>query len=63
MPAANMKELREVLESAAVAESVRIATGPELDVESLARSETMVSEILNLAGRALEDPELRQKLA
>ena len=57
------EELREVLESAAVAESVRIATGPQLDVESLARSETMVSDFLNLAGRALEDPELREKLA
>jgi DNA repair exonuclease SbcCD nuclease subunit len=57
------EELREVLKSAAVAESVRIATGPELDVESLARSETMVSDFLNLANRALEDPELRQKLA
>src|SRR5436190_9648107 len=38
------KELAEVLASAGgnlVAESVRIATGPELDLESLARTETM----------------------
>ena len=39
-----------------------IATGPELDFESLTRTETLVSDFLKLADRALEDPELRQKL-
>jgi DNA repair exonuclease SbcCD nuclease subunit len=60
------EELAEVLASAGdsiVAESVRIATGPELDLESLARTETMVSDLLKLTERALEDPELRQRLA
>jgi DNA repair exonuclease SbcCD nuclease subunit len=60
------KDLAEVLGSAGgsvVAESVRIATGPELDLESLARTETMVSDFLKLAERALEDPEMRQRLA
>src|SRR5206468_9315488 len=56
-------ELREVLSSALIAESVRIATGPELDVESLARTETMVSDFLKLTERALQDPEARQRLA
>ena len=57
------EELRAVLQPAAVAESVRIATGPELDVESLRHTETMVSDFLKLTERALEDPELRTKLA
>jgi DNA repair exonuclease SbcCD nuclease subunit len=57
------EELAEVLASVAVAESVRIATGPELDFESLARTETMVSDFLKLTERALEDPEMRQRLA
>ncbi len=56
-------ELREVLQSAVVAESVRIATGPELDLDSLARTETMVSDFLKLTERSREDPELRQRLA
>lgn len=59
------KELAEVLPSAGsdlVAESVRIATGPELDFESLSRTETMVSDFLKLTERALEDPEMRQRL-
>jgi len=51
------------LQSVVVAESVRIATGPELDLESLARTETMVSDFLKVAERALEDPELGQRLA
>ena len=57
------EELCEVLQSVVVAESVRIATGPELDLESLARTETMVSDFLKVAERALEEPELRQRLA
>jgi len=57
------EELREVLQSVVVAESVRICTGPELDIESLTRTETMVSDFLRLSERALEDPELRQRLA
>jgi exonuclease SbcD len=57
------EELREVLGTAVIAESVRIATGPELDFESLARTETMVSDFLKLTERALQDPEARQRLA
>jgi len=60
------QELADVLGSAAtdvVPESVRITTGPELDFESLARTETMVSDFLKLTERALEDSELRQRLA
>jgi DNA repair exonuclease SbcCD nuclease subunit len=56
------EELREQLESLLPTESVRIATGPELDFESLTRSESLVSDFLKLADRALEDPVLRQKL-
>jgi DNA repair exonuclease SbcCD nuclease subunit len=57
------EELAEVLGSTVIAEYVRIATGPELDFESLARTETMVSDFLRLTERALEDPEMRQRLA
>lgn len=57
------EELCEVLQSIVVAESVRIATGPELDLESLARTETMVSDFLKLTERALDDPESRQRLS
>jgi DNA repair protein SbcD/Mre11 len=57
------EELAEVLGSTVIAESVRIATGPELDFESIARTETMVSDFLKLTERALEDPELRQRLS
>jgi exonuclease SbcD len=57
------EELAELLSSVLVAESVRIATGPELDFESLTRTETMVSDFLKLADRALEDPDMRQRLA
>ena len=57
------EELREVLGSVVIPESVRIATGPELDVESLARTETMVSDFLALADQALAEPEARQRLA
>ncbi len=56
-------ELREVLGSAVIAESVRIATGPQLDLESLTRTETMVSDFLKLSERALEDPASRERLA
>src|SRR5204863_8974827 len=56
------EELLEQLQSVLPAETVRIATGPELDFESLARTESMISDFLKLADRALEDPELRQKL-
>lgn len=57
------EELREELQTVVLAESVHIATGPELDVESLARTETMVSDFLNLTERALEDPAVRERLA
>src|SRR5262249_29896747 len=56
-------ELSEVLGTVVVPESVRIATGPEFDVESLARTETLVSDFLKLTERALQEPEARQKLA
>jgi DNA repair protein SbcD/Mre11 len=56
-------ELSEQLRSVLPVESVRIATGPLLDFESLARTETLVADFLNLADRAVEDPELRKKLA
>lgn len=56
------EELAEVLGSVAIAESVRIATGPELDFESLVRTETMVSDFLKLTDRALENAEMRQRL-
>jgi DNA repair exonuclease SbcCD nuclease subunit len=55
-------ELREELESILPSESVRIATGPELDLETLTRSESLVSDFLKLADRSMEDPLLRQKL-
>jgi hypothetical protein len=56
------EELAEVLASAAIPESVRIATGPELDIESLARTETMVSDFLKLTEQALVDSDMRQRL-
>jgi len=55
-------ELLEQLQAVLPAETVRIATGPELDFESLARTESMISDFLKLADHALEDPDLRQKL-
>jgi hypothetical protein len=57
------EELAEVLGSVVIAESVRIATGPDLDFESIARTETMVSDFLKLTERALQDPEMQQRLA
>lgn len=57
------EELREELNSVVTAESVRIATGPELDLVSLARTETVVSDFLGLTQRALADPAVRQRLA
>jgi DNA repair exonuclease SbcCD nuclease subunit len=57
------EELAEVLGSVVIAESVRIATGPDLDFESIARTETMVSDFLKLTEHALQDPEMRQRLA
>jgi exonuclease SbcD len=57
------EELREVLEAVVIPESVRIATGPDFDMESLARTETMVSDFLGLADHALKEPEARQRLA
>lgn len=56
------EELSEQLRSVLPVESVRIATGPMLDFESLTRTETLVADFLKLANRALEDPELRKKL-
>ncbi len=57
------EELREEMQTVVPTESVRIATGPEFDLESLARTETVVSDFVGLAKRALDDPELRQRLA
>jgi len=56
------EELSEQLRSVLPVESVRIATGPMLDFESLARTETLIADFLKMANRALEDPELRKKL-
>jgi DNA repair exonuclease SbcCD nuclease subunit len=55
-------ELSEQLRSVLPVESVRIATGPMLDFESIKRTETLVADFLKMANRALEDPELRKKL-
>jgi exonuclease SbcD len=57
------EELSEQLRSVLPVESVRIATGPMLDFESLARTETLIADFLKMANRALEDPELRKKLS
>jgi DNA repair protein SbcD/Mre11 len=57
------EELADILGSVLIAESVRIATGPELDLEALARTETMVSDFLKLTERALADPAMRQRLS
>jgi DNA repair exonuclease SbcCD nuclease subunit len=57
------EELREQLQSVLMAESIKIATGPDLDLEALSKTETMISDFIKLTERALEDPELRQKLA
>jgi exonuclease SbcD len=57
------EDLREELNTVIAAESVRIATGPELDLESLAKTETLVSDFVSLTRRALEDPVVRQKFA
>lgn len=57
------EDLAGELERVLTVESVRVATGPELDFGALARSETLVSDFLKLADRALEDPALREKLA
>jgi len=57
------EELAEILGSVVIAESVRIATGPELDLESLARTETMVSDFLKLTEHALDNSETRERLA
>jgi DNA repair exonuclease SbcCD nuclease subunit len=57
------EELAEILASVTVPESVRIATGPELDLDALARTETMVSDFLRLTERALSDEDMRQRLA
>jgi DNA repair exonuclease SbcCD nuclease subunit len=60
------KELAEVLGSAAdgvIPESVCIATGADLDIESLIRTETMVSDFLKLTEKALQDTDMRQRLA
>jgi DNA repair exonuclease SbcCD nuclease subunit len=56
------EELREQLESVLPVESVRIATGQNLDFAALTATETLVADFLKLADRALDDPELRKKL-
>jgi DNA repair exonuclease SbcCD nuclease subunit len=57
------QEIAEVLGSVVIPESVRIATGPELDLETLARTETMVSDFLKLTQQALEDPGMRRRMS
>ena len=56
------EEIREQLQGVIPVESVRIVTGPALDFESIARTETLVADFLKLADRALEDPDLRARL-
>ena len=59
------KELAEILGSidrTVISESVRIATGPELDYESLVRTETMIGDLLKLSEVALEDSDMRERL-
>jgi DNA repair exonuclease SbcCD nuclease subunit len=56
------EEIREQLQEVMPVESVRIATGPALDFESLCRTETLVADFLKLANRAIDDPELRERL-
>ena len=59
------KELAEILGSidrTVISESVRIATGPELDYESLVRTETMIGDLLKLSEMALEDSDMRERL-
>jgi len=56
------QELQEEMQTVIPTESVRIATAPELDLAALARTETVVSDFMSLAERALEDSALRQKL-
>jgi DNA repair exonuclease SbcCD nuclease subunit len=55
-------EIGEQLRSVLPVESVRIATGPALDFESLVRTETLVAEFLKLAERALDDPGMKERL-
>ena len=57
------EELSEQLRSVLPVESVHIATGPTLDFAGLRQTETLVADFLKLADRALDDPELRKKLA
>jgi DNA repair exonuclease SbcCD nuclease subunit len=57
------EELRDELKDVLPLESVRIATGPELDFGALKKTETLLSDFLRLADKALEDPDLRQRLA
>jgi hypothetical protein len=56
------EELAELLGSVVVAESVRICTGPDIDLDGIARTETMVSDFMRLAQRAIQEPEMRQRL-
>jgi DNA repair exonuclease SbcCD nuclease subunit len=57
------EDIASELERILTVESVRVATGPELDFNAIQRTETVVSDFLKLADRALEDPALREKLA
>ena len=57
------EELSEQLRSVLPVESVHIATGPTLDFAALSRTETLVADFLKMADRALDDPEMRKKLA
>jgi DNA repair exonuclease SbcCD nuclease subunit len=57
------EELSEQLRTVLPVESVHIVTGPTLDFTALSRTETLVGDFLKLADRALDDPEMRKKLA
>jgi DNA repair exonuclease SbcCD nuclease subunit len=57
------EELKEELQRVVHTESVRISTGPALDLEELAGTQTVVGDFVNLTKRAMDDPEFRLKLA
>ena len=57
------EELRAELESVVAVESVRFITGPGVDFEALAHSETLAGDLVRLVERVRKDPSLREQLA
>jgi len=61
-----IREVRDLLprgeEDFIYLESIRAATGVEVDLDELARSDTLLGDLLGLAGRARGDGELRTEL-